>query len=274
VPQASLPALISVLVVSLISFVGATALALGPRRVRTLLPLLVAMAAGALLGGALLHLLPEAAEQAGGFDRRVATWTLAGVLGFFVIESVIHWHHHGEDVEEHGEGGVASFVWMNLIGDGVHNCIDGALIAGTWMLSPSAGLVTTIAVSLHEVPQEFGDFGVLLHGGLPVGKALLLNFASAMLAFVGAVGVLLTGGALHLEPALVPLAAGGFLYVACADLVPELHKRATRKDLLFRSLAMAVGLALVIVLPLLVGEGGHAHAGPGTEPAGQSAPGH
>ena len=115
---------------------------------------------------------------------------------------------------------------MNLLGDGVHNFVDGLLIAGTWMVSPAAGMATTVAVALHEIPQEFGDFGVLLHAGMPVKKALLFNAGSASLAILGAVVILATGGALGIGPYLAPVAAGGFIYVACADLVPELHKRA------------------------------------------------
>jgi zinc and cadmium transporter len=129
------------------------------------------------------------------------------------------------------------------------------------MLSREAGLATTVAVALHEIPQEFGDFGVLLHAGLPVKKALLLNGLSAATAFLGALAVLLTGNAVALEPVLVPVAAGGFLYVACADLVPELHRRARGVGLLPVALALAAGVLVVALLPLLLGHG-HVHAHP------------
>jgi zinc and cadmium transporter len=262
-PSATVPALVSVLVVSALSFSGAAVLALGPARLRRTIPLLVALAVGALLGGSLLHLLPEAYLH-GGLD---AGWlVLAGLLGFFLVESAIHWHHHGEDVEDaERHGSVASFAWMNLIGDGIHNFVDGALIAGTWMASPGAGLVTTIAVALHELPQEFGDFGVLLHGGMSPRRALLWNAASAGTAVLGAVLVLLVGGAIGLEQVLVPVAAGGFLYLACADLVPELHRQARERGLLPVVLAILLGVALVTMLPRLLGPGGHAHHhhGPG-----------
>ncbi|MHC5010194.1 MAG: ZIP family metal transporter [Planctomycetota bacterium] len=271
-PDAALPVLVSVGVVSVVSFVGVSALALGPVKARGLLPLLVALAAGALLGDALMHLLPEAVETAGGFTAAVGGWTLAGLLGFFAVESLIHWHHHGEDVAHHAEGHVSSYVWMNLLGDGIHNFIDGALIAGTWMASPEAGMATTLAVALHEIPQEFGDFGVLVHGGLPVRRALLLNVASAGAAFLGAFAVLLTGHALSFETALVAVAAGGFLYVACADLVPELHKRARGKQLLATAGALALGLALVIWLPVLLGEHGHGHEHGESEPPAHEHP--
>ena len=259
--EAALPALTSVVVVSIISFVGAVVLALGPARIRGVVPFLVAVSAGALLGDAFLHLLPEASAQHGGFGGTVAWCTLGGVLFFFLVESVIHWHHHGDDMEAHAHGHVSSLAWMNLLGDGLHNLVDGILIAGTWMVGPEVGMATTVAVALHEIPQEFGDFGVLLHAGLPVKKALLLNAASASIAILGAAFILTVGSGLGIEPYLGPIAAGGFIYVACADLVPELHKRARGFQLFATIAALALGLVVVTVLPALIGEHAHGHAG-------------
>lgn len=248
-PAAHLHALLSVVAISVLSFAGAFVLALGPARVRRLLPALVALAAGALIGNVFLHLLPEAVEHNGGFTPSVAWWVLAGLLGFFVIESVIHWHHHGEDLHEHAHGRVHPVAWMNLLGDLLHNVIDGMLVAAAWLAGPELGLATTIAVALHEVPQEFGDLGVLLHAGLTPRRALWLNFLSATGAVVGALLVLLAGKSLPVEHAMVPLAAGGFLYVACADLVPELKQRLHGRGLWITLLALAAGLALVAVVP-------------------------
>lgn len=260
--EASVPALLSVVAVSVLSFVGATVLALGSARTRRVLPFLVALSAGALLGDAFLHLLPEAVDTHGTFEGSVAWSALAGLLGFFAIESLIHWHHHGEDVHEHRERQVSAFAWMNLLGDGIHNFVDGLLIAGTWMVSPEAGLATTVAVALHEVPQEFGDFGVLLAAGLSPRRALLLNAGSAAVAVLGAVVILAVGGALAVEPYLLPVAAGGFVYVACADLVPEIHRRARGWNLVGTGLALGVGLALVVLLPALASGQGHTHGHP------------
>lgn len=257
---AALPAMLSVLAISLLSFVGALVLTIGPARLRALLPVLVALAAGALIGDVFLHLLPEAVEHEGGFTPAVAWWVLGGLLGFFVIESVIHWHHHGEDVAQHVEGHIHPLAWMNLLGDLLHNVIDGMLVAGAWLVSPSLGFAVTIAVALHEIPQEFGDFGVLLHAGFTPARALLLNFLSAAGALAGAGVVLLVGPGFHAEHALVPLAAGGFLYVACADLVPELRRRVQGRGLWITLLALGAGLALVALLPEHVAEAhGHAH---------------
>lgn len=253
-PDAALPALLSVVAISLLSFVGALALTLGPARLRSMLPVLVALAAGALVGDVFLHLLPEAVEHQGGFTPALGWWVLAGLLGFFVIESVIHWHHHGEDLAEHVEGHIHPLAWMNLLGDLLHNVIDGMLVAGAWMADPGLGLAVTIAVALHEIPQEFGDFGVLVHAGMSPGRALWLNFLSAAGAILGALAVLVLGNAVpHIEHVLVPLAAGGFLYVACADLVPELKRRVQGRGLWITLLALAAGVAVVAFVP------GHDH---------------
>lgn len=257
-PAAHLQALLSVLGISVLSFAGAAVLALGPTRLRALLPALVALAAGALVGNAFLHLLPEAVEHMGGFTPSLGGWVLAGLVGFFAIESLLHWHHHGEDVHEHTHGHMHPVAWMNLLGDLLHNVIDGMLVAGAWLVGPDLGIATTIAVALHEVPQEFGDLGVLLHAGVPPRRALWLNFLSACGALVGAVLVLTVGRSLgHIEHQLVPLAAGGFLYVACADLVPELKLRMGGKGLPVTLLALLLGIALVALVP----DHPHVHAG-------------
>lgn len=243
-PPYAVPALLSVLAMSLLSVLGAVVLLGGPRA-RAWLPLLVALAAGALLGDTFLHLLPHAVAERGGFDASLAWGVLAGLVGFFVIEGLLHWHHHGEDVHEHGPEGLHSFGWMNLIGDGLHNLIDGMLIASAWIVGPEAGLATTVAVALHEIPQEFGDFGVLLHAGFSPRRAILLNLGVACLSVLGCLGVLLVHDAVGLERHLVPLAAGGFLYIACADLVPEMRARARGAALLPIVLALLLGVGLM-----------------------------
>lgn len=248
-PPATLPALLAVVAISLLSFAGALTLSLGPARLRALLPSLVALAVGALLGDVFLHLLPEAVEHAGGFTPALSAWVLAGLLGFFLIESVMHWHHHGEDLPDHAAGHVHPIAWMNLLGDLLHNVIDGMLVAGAWLVSTELGIAVTLAVALHEIPQEFGDFGVLLHAGMSPRRALGLNFLCALGAVLGAVIVLLLGHGFHAEHQIVPLAAGGFLYVACADLVPELRRRARGRQLWITALAVAAGLALVAFVP-------------------------
>ena len=244
-PPETGPVLLAVIAISLISVIGAV-LVLGRRDVQKYLPVLVALAAGALLGDTFLHLLPHAVMDQGGFTSQISFGVLAGLIGFFFIEGLIHWHHHGEDVHAHAPGEVHSFGWMNLIGDGLHNFIDGMLIASAWMVGgPEAGIATTIAVALHEGPQEFGDFAVLLHAGFSVKKAVVLNLLTALSAVLGAI-VVLAAGDQGLAQIMVPIAAGGFIYIACADLVPEIRKRAKGWALLPIFIALMLGLGLMV----------------------------
>ncbi len=259
-PERTLEILLSTIAVSLISVVGAVVL-FGGGRAKKILPLLVALAAGALIGDTFLHLLPHAVADAGGSFSPAITWgVLGGLVGFFFIESVLHWHHHGEDVHEHGEGGVHPIGYMNLIGDMFHNLIDGMLIAATWLHTPELGIATTIAVALHEIPQEFGDFGVLLHAGFSPKRAIAFNLLSGLAAVVGALIVIATQGKLGLEVALVPVAAGGFLYIACADLVPEIRKRARGMKLVTTFLALALGVGLMALVHATGCAHGHSHS--------------
>jgi len=269
-PDQTLPILLSVVIVSAISLVGAITL-LGRGRVKEMLPLLVALAAGAMMGDTFLHLLPHAVEEAGGFTPAITWGVLGGLLGFFLVEGVLHWHHHGEDVHEHGPGGVHHIGWMNLLGDCLHNLIDGMLIAGAWFVSPEVGIATTVAVLLHEIPQEFGDFGVLLHAGFTPGRAILFNLISALFAVVGAVVVLIIGPGTHLAQTLVPIAAGGFLYIACADLVPEIRKRARGWQLVSTFGVLLLGVALMAFVHEFEGDShDHGHG----ESHGPAEPGH
>jgi zinc and cadmium transporter len=203
---------------------------------------LISFSAGALLGDVFLHLLPEISST--GLTVGLSAWVLAGVGVFFVMEKVLRWEHcHGHVTDEH----VHEFAKMNLVGDGVHNLLDGLVIAASYMVSIPAGIATTVAVGLHEIPQEIGDFGVLLHGGFSRGKALMLNFASGLLALVGALVGLWLGS--EVSPVIVALAAGGFIYIAGSDLLPELHKHS---DDLRKNLGQIVALALGVGVMFLL----------------------
>ena len=153
---------------------------------------------------------------------------------------------------------------MNLLGDMIHNFIDGMLIAAAWMVSPEAGIATTAAVLLHEIPQEFGDFGVLIHSGFSPKKAIGFNLLSGLFAVVGAVVVLIIGKNSSVADYLVPVAAGGFIYIACADLVPEMRKRARGWALATTFGALALGVALMALVHLFEASG-HDHHGHGGE---------
>ncbi len=257
-PPETGPVLLAVTLISLISVMGAVIL-LGRGGVQKYLPVLVALAAGALLGDTFLHLLPHAVMDQGGFTSTITYGVLGGLIGFFFIEGLIHWHHHGEDVHHHEPGEVHSFGWMNLIGDGLHNFIDGMLIASAWMVGgPQAGIATTIAVALHEGPQEFGDFAVLLHAGFTVKKAVVLNLLTALSAVLGALVVLAVGDQ-GLADVMVPIAAGGFIYIACADLVPEIRKRAKGWALVPIFVALMLGLGLMVGVHAFAHDFEHGH---------------
>ena len=216
--------LISVLFVSLISFIGVFTLSIKIEKLRKVLIYLISFSAGALLGDAFIHLLPEIVEESG-FTTNISLYLLLGIVGFFVLEKGIHWQHCHRHMTEEGGKHVHAFAYTNLVGDGFHNFLDGVIVAASYMLSLPAGIATTIAVVLHEIPQEIGDFGVLLHAGFSRGKALLLNFGSALLAVLGVIVALSLRGRIEgLEMFLVPIAIGGFIYIAGSDLIPELHK--------------------------------------------------
>lgn len=240
-------AIISVFVVSLISLIGVFTLAIKEEKLKKFLLVLVSFSAGALLGGSFLHLLPEASEEID-FER-VALYTLIGLILFFVLEKFIRWRHCHiltSNYHPHPLG------YMNLIGDAVHNFIDGTIIMATYLVSLPLGAATTLAVILHEVPQEIGDFGILLHAGFTKKRALLFNFLSALFAFLGCLTTFTLNQFVdHLSSFLIPLAAGGFIYIAGADLIPELQKECGPGKSFFQFLALVLGIILMFVLKFL-----------------------
>ena len=254
----------SVLGVSLISFVGLVFLARARAHIDALLMYLVSLAAGVLLGGAFFHLIPEAYELHGN-SLSLPLYLLLGFLGFFFLERFLWAHHHGHGTEpltgrepeesaegEDGAPRLRPVVVMSLLGDGFHNLIDGMVIAAAYSASPGLGLVTTGAVLLHEVPQEAGEFGVLVRGGLSVKKALLLNFMSASMALVGAVVTLTVGaGSTGFLEALIPITAGNFIYIAAADLIPELHHEHDRRESAGHAALLVLGVLAMLALRLV-----------------------
>lgn len=261
-PEVWVSVLLSVAVISLISLAGAATLAFTALRRHRVMIILVALAAGTLLGDSILHLLPEAleawapdggAEPAGGHDAhafpiQLGLLILGGFFIFFLLEVGLRWGHaHGEP--EHAPGHdpahqrIEPFGWLNLVGDAVHNFIDGVLIAVAFIANPATGVATAIAVGFHELPQELGDFGVLVRSGMRPARALMYNLLSALLAFVGAGLVLLVGLPEEtLAAYALPLIAGGFLYIAAADLIPELHHHSGAREATMVFLAMIIGV--------------------------------
>jgi len=242
----------SVTSVSLIAFVGIVFVGLKENILRRLLMALVGFASGTLLGGAFLHLLPETLKE----TDTMATpfyYVILGIVSFFALEKFLYWRHcHEEECPVH------TFVYLNLIGDGIHNFIDGMIIAATYIISFKSGnyqlgFATTLAVVFHEIPQEIGDFGVLIYGGFSKRKALTYNFISALTAILGAVTTYYLAYLQSIEALLVPFAAGGFIYIAATDLMPELHKKSQANASLIQLLAIVLGIGLMAYLKIAMG---------------------
>lgn len=241
-------ALGSVILVSLVSLVGIFTLTLNQKRLKESLVYFVAFAAGALLGDAFIHLLPETAEEFG-FGINVSLAILAGIIVMFVVEKIIHWRHCHYP-EDNGNGPHKHpFAQVNLIGDAVHNFIDGVVIGAAFMIDIPVGLATTLAVIFHEIPQEIGDFAVLLHGGYSKREALMVNLLTATTAILGAVLVFAIGEvATQFSLWLVPFAAGSFIYIAGSDLIPELHKEVEWKKSIVQLVCVILGIGVMILL--------------------------
>jgi zinc and cadmium transporter len=213
-----------------------------------ILIILVSLSAGALMGGAFLHLLPESIEKSGNAD--ILFFVLVGFVLFFVIEKVLHWRHCHK-----GKCDVHTFHYMNLIGDSVHNFIDGLIISASFIVSIPLGLTTTIAIAAHEIPQEIGDFGVLIYGGFKKKKAIVLNFIVALTVVAGGIiGYFISKSIEQVAVYLLPFAAGGFIYIAATDLVPEIKKELDFKKFMATIFVFICGI-LIMWLVKFVFEG-------------------
>tara|TARA_Y100000310_G_scaffold298060_1_gene331633 strand:+ start:1346 stop:2095 length:750 start_codon:yes stop_codon:yes gene_type:complete len=235
--------LIAVIVISLISLVGILSISFKKSLLNRVLSVFVAFAAGSLLATAFFDLIPESFELLG---RQSLTFVLMGIIGFFILEAFIHWHHsHGEECENC----LKPVVYLNLFGDSLHNFLDGLIIAASFLVNIQIGIASTIAISLHEIPQEIGDFAVLIHGGLSKSKALLFNFLSALFAVIGGVfGFLFLSKLQDYVPFVVALAGGGFLYIATADLFPQLHEEKNYLKIISQIIALILGILLIVLI--------------------------
>jgi zinc and cadmium transporter len=228
--------------------VGIVTLSLREKVLNSILLLLVSFAAGTLLGDAFVHLIPESFETSG---AKASAYILFGIVFFFVLEKAIKWRHcHEAGCPEHSH----VMPYMILVGDGMHNLIDGIIIGASYLVSIPVGIATTLAVIFHEIPQEIGDFGTLLYGGFSKLKALLYNFLSALTAVVGTIAVLLLDTYVRgIAEFLVPFAAGGFIYIAAVDIIPELHRHKSQafadsaKQLFFFVAGIVVMYALLFL---------------------------
>jgi zinc and cadmium transporter len=240
--------LAAVLAVSLVSLVGILTLVGNGELLRKGLPFLVSFAVGALLGDAVLHILTELSDT-GGITDGIAFVIVASIVFFFVLEKAIH-VHHTLDAPEHRH--IHPVVVNNLVGDGVHNFVDGAVIAGAFVADVRVGIATTVAVMLHEIPQEVGDLGVLVHAGLEPSRAVIYNLASALVAVLGGVlALLLQGSFAGIERPLLALSAGAFIYIAGADLIPELHNTNDFRTSVVQFVGIVAGFAVMGALLLI-----------------------
>lgn len=228
--------LLSVIAVSLVSLIGIVLIYFKENILKKFLTALLSLASGAMLGGAFLHLLPESAELG---IKNIWIYPLIGILIFFILEKFLFWRHcHTKKCRVH------TFAYLNLIGDGVHNFIDGLIIASSYIINFEVGVATTIAVLFHEIPQEIGDVGVLLYSGMSKFKALLYNFLFALTAIIGAlIGYFIREYA-YIQY-IIPITAGGFIYIAASDLIPELKKTTSIKKSLVELAFLIIGIVIM-----------------------------
>jgi zinc and cadmium transporter len=235
----------SVFVVSMISLIGIVTFLFKIKSLDRILFVLVSFATGSLLGAAFLDLLPEALNKSE--PSKAFGSVIAGILLFFLMEKLLYWYHCHK-----GECDVHQFTYLNIIGDGVHNFLDGAIIASAFLTSTSAGIITSIAIILHEIPQELGDFGILVYGGFSRGKALMYNFVTALTAFLGAIMAYFFLSKLEgVTLFVVCVAAGGFIYIACTDLIPELHKERSILRSLQQFILIVLGIGVILAGKLI-----------------------
>ena len=247
-PPNWLLAILSVVLVSLVSLAGTAAVAVGERKLRQAIFLLVSLAVGGLFGDVFIHLLPDTYGRTSS-PLASSLYVIAGILMFFVLEKFLRWRH------EHASESSVQILplgYMSLFADGVHNFMDGLLIGASFMAGLPVGLATTLAVILHEIPQEIGDFAVLVHSGLSKKQAIALNFLSATLAIVGTIiAIVVASASESFLIVMVPLTAGGFIYIAGTDLVPELHKELNPSKSAAQLIAISVGIGLMLLLFLV-----------------------
>lgn len=235
-------AIFSVIIVSLLSLLGAAFLVIKRSWLTRMMSPLLALSSGVLLGSAFFDLIPESLKLV---PNQAMVFILFGIVSFFSLEKILQWHHH---VEGDYVGESKSVGYLSLFGDGIHNFVDGTIIAASYLVSPALGISATIAVIAHEIPHELADFTILLHSGMRSKQALFYNFLSATTAIIGALIVFVVNTQAFIN-VLIPFAAGNFLYIAMSDLIPELHRRRSQLGSLIHIIALISGVLLVYFLP-------------------------
>ena len=241
-------AIVSTFLISLIALIGIILTPIKTEKLKKFLIYFVSFSAGALFGGAFFHLLPEVVEAVG-FTFYVSALLLGGIILFFIIEKIIHWHHNLASYEKEHTHPLAL---MTLIGGAFHNLLDGLVIGASYLISIPTGIAITGAVAMHKVPKEMGWFGVLVHAGFSKTKALTFNYVSSLFTIIGAVIALLVGNYIeNIQFFIVPVAAGGFIYLAGSDLIPELHKESGLVKSILQLIAILAGLSMMALLLLI-----------------------
>lgn len=239
---------LSSFLLALISLAGAIAILVSRKKFNQTIPYLVAFSAGALLGGAFFYLIPESIEALGN-QNSTYLLIMGGLAFFYILEQFIHWHHCHRQTAEHAH----PVSYLILIADGLHNFVDGLAVGASFIAGVPVGLATLIAVIAHEIPQELGDFGILIHSGWKAKKALLFNFISSLTFFLGALTTYFLAREMEVS-FLIPVAAGGFIYIAATDLIPEVNKECLPKTRFLYFTAFIFGVGLLILTKTFLAE--------------------
>lgn len=229
--------------ISLVSLLGILFIKIKKNRLKGELLTLVGVATGALLGDAFLHLIPESMAIIN--SEKTGLMIITGMLIFFSLEKILKWRHcHDIDCDQNKE-----LVWISLLADSIHNLIDGLIIGSSFMISIPIGISTSLAVFMHEIPQEIGDFAILIHGGFSAKKAALMNLGSAFLSVLGVLVIWLISDIGKIQGELMAITAGGFIYLAASDLIPELHRHENKiKQSLWQMISVLIGLGIMYFL--------------------------
>jgi len=238
-----LMALLASILISLVSLLGLLFIKIRKNKLKGELVTLVGIATGALLGDAFLHLIPESTAIIN--SQKTGLMIIIGILIFFSLEKILKWRHcHDVDCDQNNQ-----LAWISILADSIHNLIDGLIIGSSFMISVPIGVSTSLAVLMHEIPQEIGDFAILIHGGFSVKKAGLFNLASALLSVVGVLIIWIVKDISSIRGELMAITAGGFIYLAASDLIPELHRHENKiKQSLWQMISVLIGLGIMYFL--------------------------
>jgi zinc and cadmium transporter len=238
---------LSTFLVSLIALISIIAFLIKEEILEKVIFFLISLSIGALMATAFFHLIPEALELEKENKEKVFLIVIVGFLMFFIVEKIFHWRHCHEK-----ECPIHSFAYINLLGDIIHNFIDGLIIAAAFLENFPLGVITTFAVIIHEIPHELGNFGVLVYGGFKKSRAVILNFATAIFAILGGIiGFYLYHLTENFISFLIPFSAGGFIYIAASDLIPETRKETNPKKILLNFIILGIGIIIIYGLKFL-----------------------